>query len=151
MQEVEVRTGEEDEDIIFKQRCKLYRFDSKLKEWKEKGVGELKILKHKQRENAYRILMRRDQVLKLCANHRITPELKLESMNEKQLRWVANDCSDGHPQTEILAVKFRHEEDAAKFKELFEGAQQSNNLNSSLNSDTNHVNTSSNNKNNNNG
>ena len=38
LQEVETRTGEEDEDVLFKQRCKLYRFNNDLKEWKEKGL-----------------------------------------------------------------------------------------------------------------
>lgn len=60
--EVEVVTGEENEEAVFKQRCKLYRFDSDTKEWKEKGTGDLKVLKHKTNENVYRILMRRDQV-----------------------------------------------------------------------------------------
>lgn len=122
--EVEVRTGEEEEEIMFKSRCKLYRFDTSLKEWKEKGVGEMKILKHKTKANSYRVLMRRDQVLKLCANHRISADIKLEFMNEKQLRWLANDCSEGGPSTELLAVKFRHEEDAKSFHENFTKAQQ---------------------------
>lgn len=38
LQEVETKTGEEDEDVLFKQRCKLYRFNNDLKEWKEKGL-----------------------------------------------------------------------------------------------------------------
>lgn len=44
---VEVKTGEEDEIPVFCQRAKLFRFDGKTKEWKEKGIGEFKILKHK--------------------------------------------------------------------------------------------------------
>lgn len=122
--EVEVKTGEEDEEVMFKSRSKLYRFDTNLKEWKEKGVGEMKILKHKHAPNTYRVLMRRDQVLKLCANHRITPDIKLETMSEKQLRWLANDCSEGHPVPELLAIKFRLEEDAKAFQEAFHKAQQ---------------------------
>ncbi len=43
LSEVEVKTGEEDEDAVFKQRCKLYRFDNNTKEWKEKGTGEIKV------------------------------------------------------------------------------------------------------------
>ena len=48
----------------------MYRYVSNgdEKEWKERGTGELKILKHKQ-SNAYRVLMRRDKTLKICANH----------------------------------------------------------------------------------
>lgn len=121
--EVEVVTGEENEEAVFKQRCKLYRFDQDTKEWKEKGTGEIKVLKHKTNENVYRILMRRDQVLKLCANHRITRDLKLEIFNEKQVRWHAQDYSEGDGKHELLAARFRNEEDAKKFKDQVERAQ----------------------------
>ena len=43
--EVETKTGEEDETIIFNERAKLYRFDGN--QWKERGVGNMKILQHK--------------------------------------------------------------------------------------------------------
>ena len=39
--------GEEDEDAVFSQRSKLFRFDKDTSAWKEKGIGEMKILKHK--------------------------------------------------------------------------------------------------------
>lgn len=55
---VEVKTGEEDEELIFSHRAKLYRFESSTKEWKEKGVGDIKILHHRQK-NTYRVLLRR--------------------------------------------------------------------------------------------
>lgn len=54
-----MKTGEEEEDILFESRGKMYRFVSG--EWKEKGVGVVKILKHRG-TNKTRILMRRDQV-----------------------------------------------------------------------------------------
>lgn len=122
LQEVETKTGEEDEEIMFKNRCKLFRFNSELKEWKEKGVGDIKILKHKLK-NTYRVLMRREQVLKLCANHRINPDIKLENLNEKQLTWHVQDCSEEQPRSEILLAKFRHEEEATKFKTVFQEVQ----------------------------
>jgi E3 SUMO-protein ligase RanBP2 len=126
LQEVEVKTGEEDEDVVFKARCKLYRFHRETKEWKEKGAGEIKILKRKSSENAaYRVLMRRDHTFKLCANHRITSDIKLEACSEKQLRWLANDCSEGATALpEYLTAKFRLEEDAKVFKAEFERAQE---------------------------
>ena len=149
LDEVEVRTGEEDEEAVFKQRCKLYRFEKATNEWKEKGTGEIKVkvspktstniclnsklnacapnnkkvLKHIHNENMYRILMRRDQVLKLCANHRVTSELKFEIFNEKQVRWHAQDYSEGEAKHEMLAARFRSEEDANKFKATLEQAQ----------------------------
>lgn len=50
--EVEVRTHEEDEDILFEKRGKLYTFGESLlnkgtgtKSWNERGVGQIKLLK----------------------------------------------------------------------------------------------------------
>lgn len=43
---VEVRTGEEDEDILYSHRAKLFRF--REKEWRERGLGDIKILRHRQ-------------------------------------------------------------------------------------------------------
>ena len=44
LEEVEVKTGEEDETCVYSQRSKLYRYTDN--QWKERGVGEMKILKH---------------------------------------------------------------------------------------------------------
>lgn len=41
-----VSTGEEDETPLFNERAKLFRFDTDNKEWKERGVGQIKILHH---------------------------------------------------------------------------------------------------------
>jgi E3 SUMO-protein ligase RanBP2 len=35
--EIEVSTGEEEEEKLFGERAKLYRYDVKLREWKERG------------------------------------------------------------------------------------------------------------------
>lgn len=44
--EIEVKTGEEDEEELFCHRAKLYRFDSASQQWKERGIGNIKVLKH---------------------------------------------------------------------------------------------------------
>lgn len=49
-------------------KCKLYRFDQDAKEWKERGVGQAKFLKHKESKKT-RFLMRQDKTLKIRANH----------------------------------------------------------------------------------
>lgn len=70
---VEVKTGEENEEIVFKERCKLYRYWPETKEWKERGAGDVKVLKNPQ-DNTYRVVMRREQVpypLKLRENSRL--------------------------------------------------------------------------------
>ncbi|XP_050315479.1 E3 SUMO-protein ligase RanBP2-like, partial [Anthonomus grandis grandis] len=46
--QIVVSTGEEEESVIFNERAKLFRYDSSTKEWKERGVGQFKILLHPQ-------------------------------------------------------------------------------------------------------
>ncbi|XP_077987463.1 E3 SUMO-protein ligase RanBP2-like [Glandiceps talaboti] len=124
--DVELKTGEEDEDVIFCYRSKLYRFDPSISQWKERGVGDIKILQH--RENGRgRIIMRREQVLKLCANHYITDDMTLKPMAKSDRSWVwtALDASDGTPQTEQLAIKFKTPDIAVDFQKKFEQVKES--------------------------
>ncbi|KAM6448061.1 ranBP2-like and GRIP domain-containing protein 4 isoform 3-T3 [Liasis olivaceus] len=122
--EVEVKSGEEDEEIIFKERAKLYRWDREVNQWKERGVGEIKILFHTQKK-CYRILMRRDQVLKVCANHIITKTIDLKPLNSSNnaMVWTATDYADGEAKIEQLAVRFKTQELADSFKRRFEECQ----------------------------
>ena len=46
---------------VHSDRCRMFRFDTELKAWKERGIGEFKILKSKDAVK-FRIVMRRDQV-----------------------------------------------------------------------------------------
>uniref|UniRef100_A0A673IJC4 Peptidyl-prolyl cis-trans isomerase n=1 Tax=Sinocyclocheilus rhinocerous TaxID=307959 RepID=A0A673IJC4_9TELE len=120
--EVEVRSGEEDEEILFRERAKLYRWDRELNQWKERGVGDLKILFHPLKKS-YRLLMRREQVLRVCANHSISPSIELKPMNTSanSLVWTATDYSDG--KVEQLAAKFKTPELAESFTRAFTDCQ----------------------------
>jgi len=122
--EVEVKTGEEDEEKLFGERAKLYRMDAESKQWKERGIGEMKILRHRV-TGRFRIVMRREQVLKLCANHYITASIKLMPMktSETSLCWIANDYSEGEYQQEQLCIKFKTAELTEKFRSCFEDCQ----------------------------
>ncbi|XP_009876789.1 PREDICTED: E3 SUMO-protein ligase RanBP2 [Apaloderma vittatum] len=122
--EVEVKSGEEDEEILFKERAKLYRWDRDATQWKERGVGEIKILFHTQKKY-YRVLMRRDQVLKVCANHVITKEMNLvpSDTSNNALIWTATDYADGEMKVEQFAVRFKSQEMANSFKRRFEECQ----------------------------
>ncbi|XP_077637686.1 E3 SUMO-protein ligase RanBP2-like isoform X2 [Lonchura striata] len=122
--EVEVKSGEEDEEILFKERAKLYRWDRDVTQWKERGVGEIKILFHTQKKY-YRILMRRDQVLKVCANHVITKEMNLvpSDTSNNAFIWTATDYADGEVKVEQFAVRFKSQEMANSFKKMFEECQ----------------------------
>lgn len=123
--EVEVKSGEEDEEVLFKERAKLYRWDREVSQWKERGVGDIKILWHTMK-SYYRILMRRDQVFKVCANHVITKTMELKPLNvsNNALVWTASDYADGEAKVEQLAVRFKTKEMADCFKKTFEECQQ---------------------------
>lgn len=121
---VDVKTGEEEEEEMFCSRAKLYRFESETKEWKERGIGSIKILKHKT-SGKVRLLMRREQVLKICANHYITADMALKpnAGSDKSWVWYAMDYADEMPKTEQLAIRFKTADEAALFKSKFEEAQ----------------------------
>ncbi|KAL1140570.1 hypothetical protein AAG570_000500 [Ranatra chinensis] len=115
---VDVKTGEENEQVLFSSRAKLYRFVDK--QWKERGIGILKILKDI--SGKCRILMRRDQVHKICANHFITGDMNLQRLpaSEKAWVWFANDFADEKVQLEKLCAKFETVEEGKLFKASFD-------------------------------
>ncbi|CAG2108528.1 unnamed protein product [Medioppia subpectinata] len=123
---IEVQTGEEDEEPIYCQRAKLYRFDPNLKEWKERGIGDFKILKHKSKIR-YRMILRREQILKIACNHYITPEITLNPMNtsETSVCWNAVDFTDGSPVSEQFALKLKNKDLLKDFVKLFEECKSS--------------------------
>ncbi|KFM62718.1 Ran-specific GTPase-activating protein, partial [Stegodyphus mimosarum] len=124
---VEIRTLEENEETLFQMRAKLFRYDRSADppEWKERGTGDVKILKHKS-EDYVRILMRRDKTLKICANHYIQPYMELKPNSSSDRAWVWStmaDFADEEPKPELLAIKFANAENAQKFKEAFNQAK----------------------------
>lgn len=67
-EKVDTKTNEELEEQTFKMRAKLFKFDRESREWKERGTGDVRLLKHKENQKT-RLVMRRDKTLKVCANH----------------------------------------------------------------------------------
>lgn len=61
---VDLKTGHEEEECVYKQRCRLYRFDAEKNQWKERGVGDVKLMRHTE-TGRVRVVMRRDQVHKV--------------------------------------------------------------------------------------
>ena len=110
--------------MLFSDRAFLYRYVPETKEWKEKGRGDMKILEHKITGRT-RLLMRREQVLKICCNHYITPQLSMKHLqtSDRTWTWSANDFSEGELVQETFAVKFKTMDQAQKFKGVFDEAQ----------------------------
>lgn len=128
LEKVDVKTNEEDEEVLYKVRAKLFRFHGDSKEWKERGTGDVKFLKHKKTSKT-RLVMRRDKTLKICANHIIAPECELKANIGSDRSWVYNvtaDISEGEPEAQTLAIRFGNKENADKFKEAFEDAKAAN-------------------------
>eukprot|EP00697_Spironema_sp_BW2_P012130 gnl/Spiro4/28200_TR13951_c0_g1_i1.p1 gnl/Spiro4/28200_TR13951_c0_g1~~gnl/Spiro4/28200_TR13951_c0_g1_i1.p1 ORF type:complete len:294 (-),score=82.78 gnl/Spiro4/28200_TR13951_c0_g1_i1:168-1010(-) len=126
LHEVEVTTGEDDEDTLFTCRAKLFRMDHDAREWKERGVGDIKFLKHKT-NGKIRILMRREKTLKICANHYVTPIMRLSSNcgNDRSWVWKAHDFSEMGDanwtlKEETLAIRFTTVEITQNFRAAFE-------------------------------
>lgn len=67
-EKVDTKTNEELEEQVFKLRAKLFKFVKDSNEWKERGTGDVRLLKHKENGKT-RLVMRRDKTLKVCANH----------------------------------------------------------------------------------
>lgn len=125
---VETATNEESEEAVFKMRAKLFRYDKDAGEWKERGTGDVKFLKHKE-TNKTRLVMRRDKTLKVCANHYIMPDMSLSPNVGSDRSWVyatSADVSEGTATADTLAIRFANAENAALFKEAFETAQKGN-------------------------
>ena len=117
---------EENEEVMFCHRAKLYRFVAEDKQWKERGVGDIKLLRNNL-TGEMRVLMRREQVLKLCANHHITTDMKLMPNAGSERSWVwstAADFSEEGCKAERLAIRFKNEDIAKQFKEKFEECQE---------------------------
>lgn len=128
LEKVDVKTNEENEDVLFKVRAKLFRFDADAKEWKERGTGDCKFLKNKD-SGKVRLLMRRDKTLKICANHIIAPEYVLKPNVGSDRSWVYTctaDIAEGPAEAFTFAIRFGNKENADKFKEQFEKAQELN-------------------------
>jgi hypothetical protein len=105
--EVESFTGEEEEDLIYKQRAKLYRFRDN--QWKERGLGEFKLLRHKETKKI-RFILRQEKTLKVKANLYVASsplcDLEVFQGSEKAFSFTAVDFSDGTESKELFVTKF---------------------------------------------
>jgi E3 SUMO-protein ligase RanBP2 len=93
---------------VFCQRGKLYRYDGDTREWKERGVGEMKLLLH-QATGRYRLLLRREQVHKVVLNQLLTKDLEMKPLktSNNALCWGALNHIEDDCRPEQLAVKFK--------------------------------------------
>lgn len=122
LEPIKVVTGEEDEDVAYKERARLYRFDASTQEWKERGIGDVKFLIHKVTGQA-RILLRQEKTLKLCLNHMVNPEMELKPNmgSDRAWTWSSMDYADSDDvKVTTFAIKFKNSDVANEFKAQYD-------------------------------
>ncbi|KAE8688784.1 Ran-binding protein 1-like protein b [Hibiscus syriacus] len=126
LEEVAVSTGEENENAILDLKSKLYRFDKEGNQWKERGAGTVKLLKHKE-TGKVRLVMRQSKTLKICANHLVLPTMTVQEHagNDKSCLWHASDFSDGELKDELFCIRFASVENCKTFMEKFQEVAES--------------------------
>jgi len=127
LEEVDVVSGEEEEEVIYSQRGKLFLYGETLldvgsgnKSWKERGIGDIKILKHKE-HSRMRVLMRQEKTMKVIVNHALDPRITLEpnAGSDRSWVWSAFDFAEGELVETVFAIRFADSEIADKFKKVF--------------------------------
>lgn len=67
--------------------------------------------------------MRREQVLKICLNHALTPEILYSPKDDKTWLFAANDFSEGELSLQQFCLRFKTKEIALEFKEAIDRAR----------------------------
>merc|ERR1711976_518638 len=118
---MDVKSGEEEEELLFRARTKLYRWRNK--EWKERGVGDFSIFRNKKSKKVTGV-HREDKTFKIRAHFYINGEKICQLSEMKTAKnsylWTCIDFSDGKPQLEQFAIRFKTKENFDEFKKVFE-------------------------------
>jgi hypothetical protein len=97
-------------------RARLYRWRDP--EWKERGTGEMKLLRDKTTKKI-RCILRQDKTLKPVCNFIIAEDpfclLKEHQGSDKMFFFTAYDCSDENFQVEKFVFKFGNAESIILF------------------------------------
>jgi Ran-binding protein 1 len=132
LEEVEVKSGEEEEEVVFGIRAKLFIYGETMldvgtgnKTWKERGIGEARILRHREHQRL-RLLMRQEKTMKVIANHAMDPRIKLEPNvgSDRSWVWSAFDFSQGDLVETVFAMRFADSDAAQEFKKKFMECQE---------------------------
>lgn len=78
-------------------------------------MGDVKILRHRE-TGKLRVVMRREQVFKICLNHVLTDEVVYSSKDDKSWLFVVNDFSEGTLELMQFCLRFKNHEIAEEFK-----------------------------------
>jgi hypothetical protein len=122
---IEVKSGEEQFNVLYQVKSKLLRFDEGENVWKERGQGDAKILQFKAEPHRHMFILRRDGVGKLAASHELKKgiELKQHPSSEKAFIWTciadwSDEDDEGYPDT--FCIKLGTKELADEFRAHFD-------------------------------
>ncbi|CAG9312316.1 unnamed protein product [Blepharisma stoltei] len=122
--EVEVVTGEENTDCIFKTRAKLYRWAEE--QWKERGTGDVKLNRNRETRRIS-FVMRQDNTKKVVANFILEEDplcnLVQHAGSDRAWLWIAHDFSEGERQRTKFAMRLGTPEKSQEFKKAFDDAK----------------------------
>ncbi|EPR77663.1 RAN-specific GTPase activating protein [Spraguea lophii 42_110] len=115
---------------IFKEKCKLFRFDKKRNKVEQRGIGYI-FISFVEEKKMYKITMVRDKIYKLGCNHFIEENMDLTAHQTAENTWMwqtrGDVCDDGiDDPSQTYIVKFNDEENYKDFKDKFEEAKQKN-------------------------
>lgn len=94
--------GEDDYSRILEGNCKAYRFINSSNEWKERGKGEYRVLKHNQKEAYYMFIFRMKKTLKLMLKFIIDDKITCEVLNANNKCVIINNAIDYSDSNNVL-------------------------------------------------
>lgn len=119
------------QEVICSFRSKMFLYGETLldvgtgkKSWKERGIGEARILRHREHQRL-RFLMRQEKTMKVIANHALDPRIQLEpnAGSDRSWVWSCYDFAEGELEEKVFALRFANSDVANEFKEKYEECQ----------------------------
>lgn len=119
------------QEVLYSMRSKLFVFGETLldkgsgnKSWKERGIGEVRLLRHREHQRI-RVLMRQEKTMKVIVNHALDPRITLEpnAGSDRSWVWSAFDFAEGELVESVFALRFADSDIANDFKSKFEEYQ----------------------------
>lgn len=120
------------QEALLTMRAKLFLYGETLldvgtgkKTWKERGIGEVRLLRHRENQRV-RLLMRQEKTMKVIANHAVDPRIVLEPnvSSDRSWVWTAFDFAEGELKETVFALRFANTDVAEDFKKGFTAAQE---------------------------
>lgn len=68
------------------------------------------------------VVMRRDQIHKICLNHKLTSDIEYKPKDSKSWQFIANDYSEGTYELDNFCLRFKTDEIARDFKKAIDDA-----------------------------